>query len=1529
MIYLLVIQVIIVHAQMNIYWRNDNGVQHDCLRLAMQSKNWEINNLEILSFCWSESPGNFPIDDENFFPRFTFAQLWKAEITAEQLYHWSTPIDIIERYQTNDSSLSNEIIYNCTWPRFGSSCQYEIDHYHSNLSTLSEIITDYYHSYPYHPTSLTCYEHVICDRGPGVSCLDWSEICDGKIDCLSNGIDEKHCWLLEIHQCEENEYRCRNGQCIPQAFYRDDSHVFDCLDGSDEVRRNTRVYKFCDLAIPSLSCEDLTCVSTFLTPSCTQQRTDLLLNAIYSSNDRSVSEPCWSAFRCIVNAPNPNRELCDEHCAGRSCLEVVRDTCPEMILMPNIPVLFGEIYLAYTKNESEYLVGMGQRLVYLCYHNSHYDDYFQQSAKIIFKNMTCFRGEQPPEVAILSPWDEPMTLQIYNGLLSKFYPELKQYYLNFNYSSQMCNRSTMYQCIGSSKCISIHRLLDAIDDCPSADDENLTIISELNVFTRIRQMYFHCGTSDRYISPSLVTDDQCDCLDTSSDWCTDEDVNINFIKKNISFQTICDGFVELIPVKIDDRNETDETNCQQWQCDNIYTHCNGIWNCPNGRDEIGCDPQPLLNCSNDHHFCVSPITNELTCLSMDKANDGQVDCLGGTDEVSLCRILRNKVYEQRFYCRKENSPVCILPLNLCNDYENCDQKEDEQFCMTNRSYSSRISICLNPLIENATKAEKFLCRFVFSRLVKHSIIYFSLDSKPQLSIRDSSNSISVPTTISSPRRCHRGLDIRIWLNNQNHSTRLTCFCPPSFYGDQCQYQNDRISLAIQFRALSDSRHTLFAMIVSLIDDSDQRLVHSLEQFSYLSVRDCSIKFQMNLLYAHRPKNLSREYFIQLDIYEKVSLIYRGSFLYPVKFSFLPVYRLGLIVDIPRRNSLSQSCSFHRCLHGRCVNYRTSGTFCQCHSGWSGKYCSIPYRCTCSLCVGIDAQNRSICLCPMGRFGPRCYLIDRICEKCENGGQCIANDEYQMASKRKFVCICRKGFSGDRCEIADRRLMISFGKDIHLSSSIFIHFIQIFPDNPPIRTTSFRTIPLTNDSLVIYWSRPFHLLFIEFLDKTYYLPPIEQISNPSLTINPSNRCPNISEIFNETFSQMHLLNRIKFYHLSCENLSCFYDDVHLCLCYSFQGKRLANCLNFQHQMTFDCFGQSECENGGQCFQDTLNCPQRSICICPRCFYGTRCQFNTNGFSLSLDAILGYHILPQMALKDQPSIVKFSLITTIIFILLGLINGILSLITFKNKIIREVGSGWYLLGSAMMTLIGMIIFGLKLMILIFTQMASINNRLFLQIQCLSLDFLLGICLSMNQWFDACVAIERAIAVIKGARFIKEKSKKIARRVSLLLVLLVILTSIHDPISRRLFIEQLDDDQTRIWCIVSFASHLQIYNTTINIFHFITPLMINLISAIILLTKKSPRRRLREHQHLFTAPVFLVILAVPRLIISLLSKCMTSSRESWLFLAGYFISFIPSVLTFVLFVIPSKFYKKQFQTEIKLYRRRFDTILRFFIE
>ena len=385
---------------------------------------------------------------------------------------------------------------------------------------------------------------------------------------------------------------------------------------------------------------------------------------------------------------------------------------------------------------------------------------------------------------------------------------------------------------------------------------------------------------------------------------------------------------------------------------------------------------------------------------------------------------------------------------------------------------------------------------------------------------------------------------------------------------------------------------------------------------------------------------------------------------------------------------------------------------------------------------------------------------------------------------------------------------------------------------------------------------------------------------------------------------------------------------------FEQQRRANCFTFDHQMKFDCNGQSECEHEGQCFQDNADCPQRSFCICTTCFYGRRCQFSTNGFSLSLDAILGYHILPDVHLKKQPTIVQTSLGLTMVFILAGLTNSILCMITFKNKSARQVGCGLYLFVSSIAALVTMIMFGFKFWILILTQMGAISNRSFLSFQCRSLDFLLRIGISIDQWLSACVAIERAVTAIQGIRFNKNKSKRAAKVIILLLLVFAVCVCIIEPFYRRLIVEESteDDAENRIWCIVSYPRSLQVWNSIVQSVNVLVPFLTNIISGTVLIIMKSRRkshvnarrnyieilrREFRQHRHLFISSIILFIITLPRIILTFVSKCMKSTDDSWLFLAGYYISFIPPMSIFVTFISPSKFYKTQFLASVVKYR------------
>ena len=87
---------------------------------------------------------------------------------------------------------------------------------------------------------LVCYTHLQCGRVGDYGqtsnvCLDWREICDGKIDCINTGHDEEECWQLEINECDnKTEFRCQIGLCIRLILINDDEFSPDCLGQSDE-----------------------------------------------------------------------------------------------------------------------------------------------------------------------------------------------------------------------------------------------------------------------------------------------------------------------------------------------------------------------------------------------------------------------------------------------------------------------------------------------------------------------------------------------------------------------------------------------------------------------------------------------------------------------------------------------------------------------------------------------------------------------------------------------------------------------------------------------------------------------------------------------------------------------------------------------------------------------------------------------------------------------------------------------------------------------------------------------------------------------------------------------------------------------------------------------------------------------------------------------------------------------------------------------------------------------------------------------
>ncbi|CAF1248785.1 unnamed protein product [Adineta steineri] len=344
----------------------------------------------------------------------------------------------------------------------------------------------------------------------------------------------------------------------------------------------------------------------------------------------------------------------------------------------------------------------------------------------------------------------------------------------------------------------------------------------------------------------------------------------------------------------------------------------------------------------------------------------------------------------------------------------------------------------------------------------------------------------------------------------------------------------------------------------------------------------------------------------------------------------------------------------------------------------------------------------------------------------------------------------------------------------------------------------------------------------------------------------------------------------------------------------------------------------------------------------CVIGGLCNVQTKGIGITLDDILRYEINRNMTLKNQSLLVKISVGLTMIMFLLGLINSILSLLTFQNENLRKVGCGMYLLASSITSLLTISMFTINFWFILLTQTNSSINLSVRRGGCISIEPILKLFLYFDTWLNACVAIERAINVYQGVNFNKEKSQRFARWIIFILPFCISATIIHEPLHRNIFEHQLEDQifgtkvivEMHKWCVVNYSRVIQDYNTAILFIHLIGPFIANLFSALFIIfgtarqrssaqTSQSYmehiREQFREHKRLLISPSILLILSMPRLIISLLPGCVKVSDNPWLYLCAYFISFTPSILVFIIFVVPSELYRNTLKETLKNWQRR----------
>ncbi|CAF1409418.1 unnamed protein product, partial [Adineta ricciae] len=1262
----------------------------------------------------------------------------------------------------------------------------------------------------------------------------------------------------------------------------------ECLDQSDtwtdllcpNSHSSTGIFQCEEVACPpgqkKFSCGDGQCVDDF--DECINGRHLMLFESLIMQG--SLPDDCWLAMVCLTRLMH---HIDPTFCNGTSIHPSHLHACDHLIQFPISPVLFGHVHFLYQPKQVFEVTNDSMLLPdYICY-DEQLCTYLSPTFR--HRSHTCRHAHHMglSQNTKYHSWKRMIRV-------------IKPYFVGCTTRHTDERHPSLYQCRNSSKYISKHRIADNITDCYLNDDEE---DHELSCFLD-HPHRFKCANESRCRSPILQRSG-CPLVEN-------ETKTID----SILFNQICDGFVDVSAKVVDGHGHTDETDCEHWPCSNVYSRCDGFWNCRNGEDEEACRAS---NCSRGLFECMSPLNYTMICLAGDKVRDGTVDCVGGLDEPQLCQGTNaesGSLY--RFSCL--DGRTCVNPFTLCDS--------------TSKLYDP--DVCVEWMDHDLSKIQDNICHAI--RLERApfpsetSEVYPAVEKKV---IIPNVEPARRPTSVySSSLHCVRGLPVHLWLGNDTQTAR--CMCPPNYYGDRCEYQSQRVSLTLTLSSVNMNRtYVIFAKLV----DDDLQDIHSYGQFLYVSQSSCKNPFDKYLLYSSKPKNISKTYSIHIDAYDKNSTQYLASWLYRVPFLFLPVNRLNILLTLDSQRRMSPSSCSLKCSHGICMKYANEQKyFCRCNPGWSGARCHIQTTCSdCSsdsVCVG-QVHNRSICICPLEKFGNRC-LLKHSCPAnyCGNNGQCIVTGEHMI--DENYQCLCSEQFQGARCEYPKSILRISFHSlDVSAYLIIYIYRSLNFYSRRP-RDIILKKLSISDKSLTVYIAYPFQMVYV-LINRNYYLAVIQQsqVFNISATVDSTRRCPPVHQLLSFEQTKLPRIQRVKHYHTLCQhhpNLKCFFDESYMCLCTT---DRHANCFPFDHKPKFECQENVHCLNGGQCLQNHPYCPVTTICECNDCYFGDRCQFYARGIGLTLDDLFRYEIRPNIGMNGQSPIIKASIFFTFAIFTVGLVNSALSFAVFYRPKHRTIGCSVYLLTLSVTSFFTFAMLMTKLWFVIITQMSLITQYNVLRYGCLLIEPILRLLSSMNYWLHAAISIERTMAARNSSNFNKHSSLKRARRFVRLLPLVVASVSIYESISRDL---HYDAEENRFWCFTLYSPTLYYYSMTVAFIHIGAPFCINIFAAIyivIVMARERAKARkyksegqhlvdqLYQHKVLFTSALLLVTLTVPFLAISSLLRCVKESRNAWLNVTSYYISFVPTTLTFVIHIMPSSVYMEYFHKQIKNWREK----------
>jgi hypothetical protein len=306
-----------------------------------------------------------------------------------------------------------------------------------------------------------------------------------------------------------------------------------------------------------------------------------------------------------------------------------------------------------------------------------------------------------------------------------------------------------------------------------------------------------------------------------------------------------------------------------------------------------------------------------------------------------------------------------------------------------------------------------------------------------------------------------------------------------------------------------------------------------------------------------------------------------------------------------------------------------------------------------------------------------------------------------------------------------------------------------------------------------------------------------------------------------------------------SLLCFFDADYLCICDENHSR--AECFGFDHYLDH-C---SYCRSGGRCLKGDRSREDIYICVCPQCFSGRSCQFNSQSFSFTLDQLFSADLLLENSTGKRT--IFYSLIAGpwIVF-LVGLMNNICSFTTFHRPRCRRKGVGQYLLWMSIVNQINLGFLACRLTHLTINISNDRFSPLLDIVFCKVFNYSLTASSRITYWLVSLIAFERTyITLFLGGQWLQKPF--IARRLILVTSIGILSTGSYELV----FITSHFgfNNGKRAICVLDFPSRDPVWiyiHQTVTVINSLLPLVINIccmITIMCIVIKKKMNVNTRE--------------------------------------------------------------------------------------